>query len=403
MEINRIKLVTALLCGFFSTTAAAEKWYWEPVFRARTGYDDNIRLVTSDEQSAFNTHLSGDARFGFRTEVSDVKFQTLLATHQYAGVSDLDYNEALFGMDASLRRDLDTFGLDASIHRDSSRTSELDTTGSVRTSIPRIRGFINPSWGRQLSETSLLQLNYAYTDVDYDNKSSTAFSSGTSLTDYRYQTADIGLIRKLSEKTDLQATLLGSRYKASDIYSKSETIGVQVGLSRQFSETLSASVALGLNYIDTFYINSKGKRDEDNDVAPLVAISFDKVWERMSLNGSVSTSEVPGGEGRLLSSNRVELGFKRKLTERLNFALDSAYYNNETAGGVKNRGDKRTYFSIEPRLSWQASRWWTLSGSYRYRTQEYTETNNGEADSNALYLSVQYVWPRPSYSRWMEL
>ena len=106
--------------------------------------------------------------------MSDVKFQTLLATHQYAGVEDLDYNEALFGVDASLRHDLDTFGLDASLLRDSSRTSELDTTGSVDTSIPRIRAYISPSWSRQLSETSQLQLNYAYTDVDYENKSRTS-------------------------------------------------------------------------------------------------------------------------------------------------------------------------------------------------------------------------------------
>lgn len=399
METNRIKLMTALLCGFFSTAAAAEKWYWEPVFSARAGYDDNIRLESSEQESAFNAHLVGDARFGFRTEVSDVKFQTLLGTHQYDGADDLDYNEALFGMESSLRHNLDTFGLDASLHRDSSRTSELDTTGSVNTSIPRIKGYISPSWSRQLSEKSLLRLSYAYTNVDYQNK------PGTNLTDYRYQLADIGLIQNLSETTTLQATLIGSHYKADGTsYAKTETLGFQIGLSRRFSETLNVSVALGLSDIDTFFINPiTRERDEDNDLAPLVAISFDKAWEKTSLTGSLLTTQSPSSEGRLLTRNSVSLVLKHKLSERLNFALDGVYYDNETAGSFQVPGDTRTYLAIEPKLSWRASRWWTVSGSYRYRTQEYTERGDGPADSNAVYLTVQYIWPRPSYARWMEL
>lgn len=145
MKTDQIKLVVILLCSLFSTSAPAEKWYWEPVFSARTGYDDNIRLEVDDPEGLFDSHLSADARFGFRTEVSDVKFQTALKTHQYDGADDLNYNEALFGVDASLRHELDTFGVDASVLRDSSRTSELDTTGSVATSIPRIKAYISPS------------------------------------------------------------------------------------------------------------------------------------------------------------------------------------------------------------------------------------------------------------------
>ena len=403
METNRIILVAALSCSFFSAAVSAEKWYREPVFNARTGYDDNIRLETDDPESAFNSQLTADARFGFRTEVSDVKFQTRLATYQYNGLSDLDYNEALFGVDSSLRHDLDTFGINANLLRDSSRTSELETTGSVETSIPRIKTYISPNWSRQLSERSLLQLSYAHTDVDYQNKSRTATSSGTNLIDYRYDSASIGLIHKLSERTDLQTTLIGSRYKASGVYSKSETIGFQVGLTRRFSETLNASVALGLNHIDTFFINAASEKDEESDIAPLISISFDKKWERTSLNGSLSSSASPGGDGRMLSRNSVSLGFNHKFTERLNFALDTVYTRNETAGGVKNSGDTRTYYSIEPKLSWRASRWWTISGSYRYRAQEYTETDGGVADSNAVYLNVEYVWPRPSYAQWMKL
>ena len=403
MKTDQIKLVVILLCSLFSTSAPAEKWYWEPVFSARTGYDDNIRLEVDDAEGLFDSHLSADARFGFRTEVSDVKFQTALKTHQYDGAGDLNYNEALFGVDASLRHELDTFGVDASVLRDSSRTSELDTTGSVATSIPRIKAYISPSWSRELSETSQLRLSYAFTDVDYQNKSGSLLSSGTNLTDYRYENVNIELNKNLSETTDLQTILFGNRYKTIGRYSKSESIGLQVGISRRFNETLSGSLALGVNHIDTFYLNSMQERDEASDIAPLIAISFNKVWERMSLRGSFASSQSPGGEGRLLNSNSTSLEFTRKLSERLNFALNGIYTRNETAGGVRNTGDSRTYFSIEPRLSWQASRWWTISGSYRYRSQEYTETNGGLADSNAVYLSVEYVWPRPSYDRWMEL
>jgi hypothetical protein len=398
--MNRYQIIggTLAVCTLFSGTALAEKWYFEPVFDITSKYDDNVRLTTSDEEDAFSTHLTADARYGFRTEVSDVRFQTQLKSHLYDGLDDLDYNEALQGVDAKFRRNLDIFSLKASLLRDSSRVSELETSGFVRSSIPRLRSVINPSWSRQVSERTLLRVDYSHTDVSYSN------TSGTNLIDYRYDSGSIGLNYKLSEKVDLQTSLLANRYKAEDIYSKFESYGAQIGLSRRFDETFEAAVAVGLTHTDSFFINSgTGLKDEDSDVSPLLSVSFKKKFESTEIDGALTTSESPGGSGRVVRKNSLSLNLSHKLTERMNFSVRGQYFRNESSGGLDNPNDERTYFSIEPKISWRASRWWTVAGSYRYRTQEYTESDNGAADSNAVYLSVHYVWPRPSYSRHMTL
>ena len=398
MKKNQIIGGTLAVCTLFSGAAAAEIWYFEPVFDITSQYDDNVRLATSNHEDAFSTHLTADARYGFRTEVSDVRFQTMLKSHLYDGLDDLDYNEALQGVEARYRHNLDLFTLNASLLRDSSRVSELETSGFVRSSIPRLRGFINPGWSRQLNERTSLHLDYSHTDVSYSN------TPGTNLIDYRYDSGSIGLSYKLSEKVDLQASLLANRYKAEDIYAKFESYGAQIGLSKRFDETFEASVFVGLTHTDSYFINGgTGLKDEGSEISPLLSVGFKKKFQSTEIEGTLTTSESPGGSGRVVRKNSLTLRLSHKLTERMNFSIRSQYFRNESAGGIDDPNDERRFFSIEPKLSWQASRWWTLSGSYRYRTQEYTQSNNGSADSNAVYLSVHYVWPRPSYSRYMTL
>ena len=398
MNTRQFNLGCVLLCSLFSATAAAEKWYWEPVFTAISGFDDNVRLEASDPESVFSLHLDANARFGFRTEVSDIEFRTALKTHQYDGADDLDYNEALIGVDASLRRNLDTMRLMASILRDSSRTSELETTGFVDTSIPRTQITINPEWSRRLSERSLLRLGFTHTAVDYEN------TPGTTLTDYRFNNFTVGLDYKLSETTALQLTMLGNHYTADEFYSKFDSIALQAGLSHRFSETLSAAAALGVRNTHSFFINPVTlERDEERDLSSLISFSFRKEWEKTTLEGAFTTLDLPGGEGRMLNREGVTLGLKHRINERLEFTLDGIYIENKSAGGIVNAADSRTYYLIEPGLSWRISRWWTVTGSYRYRAQENRVTNSGLADSNALYLNLQYIWPRPWSPDWKAL
>lgn len=105
----------------------------------------------------------------------------------------------------------------------------------------------------------------------------------------------------------------------------------------------------------------------------------------------------------MLNREGVTLGLKHRINERLEFTLDGIYIENKSAGGIVNAADSRTYYLIEPGLSWRISRWWTVTGSYRYRAQENRETNSGLADSNAFYINLQYIWPRPWSPDWKAL
>ncbi|MES9882042.1 MAG: hypothetical protein ABW185_14290 [Sedimenticola sp.] len=383
------KLVLWLsICLLFPGTVLAEKWYFEPTASLRLGYDDNVRFSVSDKEGAFSSHLNAKARFGFRTEVSDVNLLAQLNGRRYNGLNELNTADQLLGLDVTHRSELDIFGLKGSYERDSTRTSELETTGYVRESKRRIKKNLNPSWNRVLTERTSLQVGYQYSDVAYSDV-------GTSgLVDYRYDTANAGLDYTLSESTNLQASLMASKYEASDAGTKFNSYGVRGGFSKEFSETLSGSFSLGITRTDSDFIGIGGNPDSASDNTPSLDLSLKKLYGNMILKGTLSMSQSASGYGRQTQQNALEVSLHKELSPRSDFSFQGRLQESGSSGGVNDSSDDRTYLSLEPKISWNATRWWTVSGSYRYRRQEQTSTNNGAAESNAVFLAARYVWPR---------
>lgn len=376
-----------------ATQAMAEKWYVEPSASVRFGYEDNVRLVTSNEDSAFSTYLNVQAPFGFRTEVSDVNLSAQLESRRYDGLSDLNTDDQHLGLDAVFRSGLDLFSLQGSYERDSTRTSELETTGLVQSSKRRIGKNLNPSWTRALTERTSLELGYQYTDVSYQD------ADLTGLVDYRYDKATAGMVYKLSEKTDLHGNLSASKYDAPDADTEFKIYGLQVGVSLKVSEKLSASVSVGLTHTKSDYLGTGGGKEMSSDNAILLDLSVKKIYETMTVEGFLSTSETPSGYGRMLRRNAIGLSLHREPSPRTTFSFRGEVYENTSAGGFDVDSDDRLYYSLEPGLSWRATNWWTISSAYRYRRQDYTNSSTGAADSNAVFITASYVWPRESISR----
>ncbi|MEJ2530031.1 MAG: hypothetical protein P8Z39_08200, partial [Gammaproteobacteria bacterium] len=79
---------------------------------------------------------------------------------------------------------------------------------------------------------------------------------------------------------------------------------------------------------------------------------------------------------RMISKTSLDLSLQRKISARTTFSLSGKMQQNSSGGGRTYISDDRTYYSFEPRLSWRASPWWTISGSYRYQQSEYTSSNS---------------------------
>ncbi len=394
-----------MLCVFLflaSSPALAEKWYFEPSVRASLGYSDNLQLSTNSEIETFTSSITADAALGFRTNVSDVSITAKMIDRRFDDNAYLNTNNQFFNLKSSYRSGLNLFGLGAAYERESTRTSEFDFTGYSNTNKIRITKAISPYFDRTLTERASIRVGGNYTDVAYED------AEFTGLSDYTNSSAYTSLQYRLSERTTLQAVLSASLYSSTGslLYGSNktefDTTSLQLGINHMFSETLSLNALIGPNYTESTY-TSGTTEEEFSSVGKLIDIGLRKQFELGSLSASIKTSESAGGAGKMTSKSSLNLSLNRKMSERTTFALSSTFQQNESGGGRTDPGDDRTYFSIEPRINWKASRWWTISGSYHYRQSEYTSSDAGPAESNAVYITVRYVWPKESLSRWMEL
>lgn len=404
MPIIRISIVSDLIragmtlilvsCVVFSGQAAAEKWYFEPILSMRLGYNDNTQLSTSSEIETFTSYITADAALGFRTEVSDVSITAKMIDRRFDNNAFLNTNDQFLKLQSSVRSGLDLYGLGADYERESARTSEFDFTGYTNTNKLKITKSINPYWDRTLTERTSLRLGGGYTDVTYED------AELTGLSDYTYESAYLSLQHLFSEKTSLQAVASKSLYTSGS--TEFDSTSIQLGLNHMFSETFSVNALLGPNYTKSKFIGIGGE-EETSEVGRLVDIGFKKEFELTTISGSFNTSESAGGEGKLTRRSSLKLAMQRRISARTTFSLSGIMQQNESGGGRTDASDDRTYYNVEPKLSWRASPWWTITGSYSYRQSENTSSNDGAAESNAVYITLRYVWPKESLGRFMDL
>ncbi len=357
----------------------------------RLRYDDNINLSVDNEDDDLVRYLNADAAFGFRTEVSDVKFTLRLDDSHYRDNSDKDNSGQLLKLDSAYKLNRSLLRLNGAYEVDSTLTSELETTGYVQQNKRRIKKSFSPSWSYDLTERASTQLGYSYSDVSYKD------AEQMGLSDYRYDTLYAALTYRLSELSQASVTAVASAYESDRTGLEYDTRGLRFGFASQLSETLSTNLSLGFE-------RSSSKSDvaeSTSDTGLTLDLSLQKRWEISSLRGTLSMSESPSGDG-MLHSTKLGIGYSRKLSPRTTLGIDASLVQNSSGGGRSSDGDDRRYVTFEPRLSWKATRWWTLSTSYRYRAQEYTSLDTGIARSNAIFFNVQYTWPRESVKGWQE-
>jgi hypothetical protein len=159
-----------------------------------------------------------------------------------------------------------------------------------------------------------------------------------------------------------------------------------------FNETLSLNMLLGPSYTTSISDSTGG--EEVDSVGKVIDFGFNKEFDLATLSGSLRSSESAGGDGKLTKSTSLNLALRSEISERTSFNLNTSVRQNESGGGIVDNSRERTYFSFTPKLSWKASPWWTISGSYAYKRSEYTSSDEGPAESNAIYISMEYVWPR---------
>ncbi len=451
MQFELLRMKKALLfcavlfCLFSSGAVFAAEWSVEPSINFREEYNDNIRFLTTAHTGVWQSRLTPSLRLSSKTEVSEVSGSAQFSINQYSGDPQVENrNDQFYTLLTRLQSERNTWAMNASYKQDSTAESERANTGVVhQTRTQRSLLSLSPSWIRMLTERITFKLDYNYQDVKYDQHIN-------NLNDYTSQQAGGTLQYRLSERDTVSLAAIYSTTEYNPIVSiypdgfplfnygsgtylqipgitgngndtisrKSSTRSVQVGLNHQFSENFIGYLSLGIRntitttghacngdfgrislYTGTFCTGAAlhpliAFADETSGNGSSFNASVEKKFESSKVSGFASRDTNPSGSG-LVETDKFGVSLNRSLTEKLTGSFDAIAYRTKYIG-VIYPGSR--YYTVEPKLNWRFTEWWTLDAGYRYARYE-PESTASAITSNAVYLNLAYNWPKMAISR----
>ncbi len=403
--LHRARALIVSLSLTASFLASGAEWKIDPRLSFRAGYNDNLRLSTTNEVSTAGATFSPSARFSVATPTSGASGNLRFDFRRFEADSDLNDDNIRFEANSFHNLERSRLGLDLAFVKDTTLDSQLAATGLVFDRVPRQRTTIAPEWSYSLSERTRLSANYGYTDVKYNNSGANVF------VDYTVNNAQASLTRMMSEQTTASITLSRSESK-NDNDIKSININLQGGASHRFSETLSATLFAGVRRTEVDFSRTSlqpvfngttivfvpvTQAFTNSDSGYTFSASVTKNFLRGETGLSVSRGISNDINGQPIEVTRLSSTNRYRLSEIMSVGLNLELYNSKFSS-IAGNGQDRNYYQIQPTFTWAFKQFWSLSGSYRYRKQTFSGSG-GDATQNAAYLTLTYDWPRIAVSR----
>ena len=410
-------LLAALVFGMDAWGATTEL---TPSFQAGVVHETNPRLASNDENEATGLVLDGRLKLERRTPKSSLNFSPRLVLSRYPDDEDRDLEDDDIYLDLTYSRFGPTWQWATLVsYRDISiRESELASasdpgggSGNLRFANDTQRNLtISPSWFYFLTPLTTLRLNASYTDVEYDRDDSGRIP-------YDVVSGDLSLERTFNPKTTAGITLAGSRFESeepnTDTQNESETYGLTLFMTYDFTETITGAISVGGRETDqTLDRRSLAFLPPDNSPV-CVALSGAVVPCSESFSGSnfvgsanlskesllttydigVSRFITPNSNGTETIRDTFTASIDRELGENLNLNFGAIYFQQEDVTGLINRD--RDYWRFDVRLRWKLSPRWSLTPAYRYINDQddglsQLPNSGRDADNHYFGLSIAY-------------
>lgn len=386
--MTRPALATALGCLGALATAHAAEYSLEPSVTAHIEHNDNIRMTTAPHESVSGASLHPSLKLKYATEITELSGIGSVNFRRYSRESELNATDVFLNGLGRRQFATGSLGLAADYTRDSTLGTELQETGLVLTRKQRNRVNLRPDWTWQMTERSALSLGYQYTDVSYQD------GRAAGLLDYRNHAVFSSLQHDLSARDRVTGTLMYQQYRPSPSTQQADTTSLQAGYTHLFSETLRGTAGVGVARIE-----SQGLPTGDRTTTrSLGNLSVGKQFETGMMSARLSREVAPSGSGGLAQTDRAGLEWTGKLQETLSLRLAGAAYRTRFVDVTVPGSNDSTYYQLEPRLTWNATREWALETGYNYARQKH-ELNPTAATGNTVYVNAIYNWPKQAISR----
>ncbi len=177
--------------------------------------------------------------------------------------------------------------------------------------------------------------------------------------------------------------------------SEYDTYNFAVTSSYLLSEKWSLSGQVGYRTLENEITPVVGPTVTDESSGSLFSFSSIYQGEINDVTFTLGRSLNPSGEGVVNEQDRISLNWRRSLSEKLSFNLNTSYQETQTADSINSTD--REYMQFSPSVAWRLQEDLTLRFGYQYREQK--GTNVDAVDSNKVFLTIGYDWDGLRFSR----
>jgi hypothetical protein len=396
----------------------AAEWTAEPAVTARHEYNDNIGLSIHPHSSVRGSFVTPSLDLGVNTPIWQLGGGVSATQRRYSGQAGLDSDDKGSRLSATYRTERNTWQLAATRSLYSLLSGDLNSpdTGIVQTQQQTLTQSVTPNWTWMYSETTQLQVQYLWSEVSYGD------SQSVGLYDYRHQSATATVSYQISERNQVFATGGYSKFQVPFTGFESDTGNVQIGGTRNFSETMNATLQAGLRnteaitrggnptytrftttdangQIVVMLIPDGGVTQDSRsqDTSVVYSGNIEKKFDNTNVRMSVSRALSPSASGGQAEVDTFNFSVSRNLTDRTVVYLNSYYYTTRGIEGNITNND-RTYYSVQPGATWQLSREWNAGLNYSYARVE-RDYEIESPYSNSVIFTLGYRPLKMSISR----
>jgi hypothetical protein len=402
MKNNRLRLprlsvlfavCTAIFAFASASSALAQDWRFEPIFKVGGEYDDNSTLNTRTDQEVDLSGLLLEARADiyYTSPTATFFVQPKVVSRNYNDDSDFDSDDYFLRSDFRRQTTKNMIGFRVRFEEQSVRTGERsdsdleiedpddipnDDTGRVLRFGDRTKWRVAPYWEYQLSNVSSIGANFDYFDTQYDD----VFAG--LLTDYSDARLNLIYRRSFSNVTKWGVSLTGRRYDSDNSPEEIDGYGLSAGIEHRLSEKTRVRAAIGFEDTD-----ESGSESGDPEVTG--SLSLSRNLETIRLFAQYRRSVNGGGAGTVSVRDSLNLNFRRRLNERISAGLGVRAYKTKGVSGTFSNED-RDYVQLQSTLAWYLTKSFVIEADYRYTVIDRSEVLEGSANSNRVTLWFTY-------------
>jgi hypothetical protein len=436
--------LAALLLSAVPAVPAFAYWELTPQVEAGMTSENNPRYISDEEQpfilalnpdatdNVLGVYLDARLKGAYKTPSTEVSLlPRIRQTNYLKSNKDLNDDDWYVDFAAAYSGILGSIGLTANYQDTGVRTSEFEsaipddpdapvpvTDGSGRFSDDTRQSWdVQPSLSYQLSPRNLLGVTGLISETTYDEQREELLASRGYL-DYSYSSLELSLRHVLDANNYFALALNGGNFLAEEpgrlFENSTDSFGITAAYNRAFSDTLTGTLTLGITRSSLDVSGILGGFDPLSGVPCLPSnpcstsneernfvgsLDLRKRSESTTLNFSISSQISPRSDGTEVVQEQARVYVVRSLSNRLTGTL-GAIYSQESAVGqifqpetstIGLARQDRTYFTVEPGLSWQLTATLSVYASYAYLSND-TDVTSGTVGqtNNRLFLGVRY-------------